>query len=346
MKGAPMRKTLPFTKPLAYGQQFYAFPLGILAQYPQATDWVFSNYLQVVYDCAEGSDVVFSFYLHDFSVSPWLETLKLNRELVEMHPRGILGVVRDALERDFYIYLTINERYVPERLAYEQQVDYAHDPLVFGIDDQKDLFELYGFDRNQIFRSSSISQDDLAIAYYNTGPESFYEVPLTLYRFNSDGRYTFDLGFVGQTVVEYLESFNTSTHFQAETSRWDQVYGMDSYRPLESYLDDYGSGAIEYNIQNLHMLWEHKRMMVARLERCAKLVPEVGDLIAPYRNVERMAYSLRLLMIADAGGESIGNFRDEAIPLLHSIRAADQNILRRFAAALDKARNVDVRLPV
>ncbi|WP_327004478.1 hypothetical protein OHA72_57205 [Dactylosporangium sp. NBC_01737] len=332
-----MRKTLAFEQPLAYGFLFYAAPLGILAARPKATDWVLSNYVQVVYEhSGEAAPVPFAFYVHDYSVSPWLETLRLNRDWVSRQDRGIAGIVRDAIELDFYVYLGLNERYVPERLAYGRN-DYPHENLIRGVDDRDDCFELYGWDQHQVFRATQLPQDDLPIAYHNNGSGPFYDVPLTLYRYNDAGEYTFDLKYVERGVIEYLESFNTSTHFQAQRDPWDRAYGLETYNLLESYLDGYAAGREEYNPRNVHVLWEHKRLMVARLSRCAELVPAVGDLVEPYRQVERMARALRMMTIAHAEGHGT-DFRAEAIALLRSIRAQDERLLRRFAACLADAR--------
>lgn len=331
-----MRKTLPFTQPLAYGLQYHAFPLGILASYPQSTDWVLSNYLQLSWITDPGIDIDLEFYLYDYSISPWLETLKLNRDIVTAQAGGITTLVRAAIEADFYVYLTLNERYLPERLAYDQDTDYMHDPLIRGIDDNDDVFEIYGYDRDQVFRGTTIPQEDLAIAYHNTGTEPFYEVPVTLYRFKPTGSYRFDLRLIARTVVEYLESTNTSVHFQALRDPWDQIYGMATYQELENYLVRYARGEIAHNIQNLHTLWEHKRMMVARLTRCAQLVPDIADLVAPYQRVERMAWALRLMMLSHGEAPEASDFTAEAIPLLHTIRDADRHILEQFLAALAK----------
>jgi hypothetical protein len=333
-----VRKTLPFQQPLAYAYQFYAFPLAILAVRPRASDWVLSNYLQVVYEYGgEAAPVPFAFYTYDYAISPWLETLRLNRDWCSTQDRGIGGVVRDAVSQDFYVYLTLNERYVPDRRGYGGTVDYPHDVLIRGVDDDADTFELLGFDQDLVFRPTRIPQDDLVTAYNSMGAEPYYDVPLTMYRFNAAGEYTFDLDFVARTVAEYLDSVNTSKHFQAFRDPWDRAYGLSTYDLLESYLVDYSRGDAEYNIRHLQVLWEHKRIMVARLTRCAELVPPVGELVAPYRQLERRAWTLRTMLIAHGTERAGGDFRTEATALLGEIRAADRHLLERFAACLEHA---------
>ncbi|MEV0455856.1 hypothetical protein [Catellatospora methionotrophica] len=329
-----MRKSLPFTKPLAYGQQYYAFPLGILASHPQANDWVLSNYLQVAYVTDPSIGIDFSFYLYDYSISPWLETLKLNRELANAQSGGVNGLVRTAISADFYVYLTLNERYVPERLRYDQGLDGLHDVLVRGVDDEADVFEILGYDRNQVFRSSTVPQDELAVAYHSVGRDPFFEVPLTLYRFNPRGTYELDLQFIRQSLIEYLESFNTSLHFRALRTPWDLVYGMATYEELEKYIDRYARREVEYDILNLHTLWEHKRLMLARLTRCAQSAPALAELVAPYQRVERLAWALRLTMMAH-GDAPQKSFMNEAAPILHAVRDTERKLLTQAVGALD-----------
>jgi len=329
-----VRRILPFTQPLAYAYQFYAFPLGILAARPKAADWVLSNYLQVVYEpTGEAAPVPFAFYLYDYAASPWLETLRLNREWCSRPGSDITGIVRDALASDFYVYLTLNERYVPQRKAYRVR-DFPHDVLIRGVDDEQGTFELYGYDHELRFRDSRLPQADLPAAYHETGPGPFYDVPFTLYRYADGGGYTFDPAYLAQGLTEYLDSVNSSRHFQGLRDPWPRVYGMATYDLLAGYLDEYARGAVRYDIRNLQVLWEHKRIMVARLERCVQLAPAVGELVGDYRRVERKAWALRALMLAHRAGRPVRDFGAAAQALLAEIRAAERPLLQRFAAAL------------
>ncbi|MFC4856103.1 hypothetical protein [Actinophytocola glycyrrhizae] len=333
-----MRAVLPFEEPLAYAYQFYAFPLGILATHPKASDWVLSNYVQVVYEyTGQSAPVPFAFYVYDYSVSPWLETLRLNREWWSMSGMDITRTVREAIGSGFYVYLTLNERHVPGRWAHGGERDFRHDVLIRGFDDEQGTFELYGYDDRYKFRGTRLPQADLARAYHDTGPGAFYDVPFTLYRYHDAGEYTFDLGYVARGVREYLDSFNTSTHFQAQRDPWDRAYGVATYDLLESYLDGYARGEERYDIRNVQVLWEHKRVMVARFRRCAEPVPEVDDLIAPYEAVERMAWMLRMRMIAHRAGSYPTDFRADALSLVDRIRSAERPLLENFARLLEEA---------
>jgi hypothetical protein len=331
------RKLLPFREPLAYGYQFYAFPLGILATHPPARDWVLSNFVQVVWDPADPSPVPFAFYIYDYALSPWLETLRVNREWCEMHDRGIAGIVRDAISRNFYVNLTLNERYVPERRAYGGPQDFLHDVLIRGVDDGAGTYDLVGYDQDLRFRSTELPQENLPTAYYQTGPQPYFEIPVTMYRVDDGDGYTFDLSFIAQGIEEYLESFNSSRHFQAYRDPWDRVYGLATYDLLAGYLDGYGRGELPYDMRHLQVLWEHKRLMVARLARCADLVVPVAELIEPYQRIERRVWALRMRMIAHHVGRDVGDFRAAARSALDAVRAEETQLLGKFASYLTAA---------
>jgi hypothetical protein len=224
---------------------------------------------------------------------------------------------------------------VPQRKAYGRR-DFPHDVLIRGVDDERGTFELFGYDHELRFRGTSLPQADLPAAYHDTGPEPFYDVPFTLYRYDDGGEYTFDPAFVAQGLTEYLESVNSSRHFQGLRDRWDRVYGMATYDLLADYLDGYAAGGVRYDIRNLQVLWEHKRLMVARLTRCAQLVPPVGELVGPYRRIERQAWALRAMMLAHRAGRPVRDFGPAAQRLLAEIRAAERPLLERFAAALPR----------
>lgn len=335
-----MKKLLPVQMPLAYAYQFYAYPLTILANHAKATDWVLSHYVNVVYEHSwKTAPVPFAFYTYDYSQSPWLETLRLNREWCTSTPgRTVDDYVREAIDRDFYVYLTLNFRYIPDRIAYDRAQDYPHDIMIYGVDDQDGTYSVLGFDHEIMYRSTRLPQDDLLTAYTSMGSDPYYDVPFTMYRYNDRGEYTFDLRFVADSIEEYLESHNCSAHYQSlRDPWWDRAYGMATYDVLQSYLDEYHAGSVEYDIRNLQVLWEHKRMMVARLARCAELVPPVGALVDPYKQVERQAWTLRTLMLAHAAGHKAGDFMTEAKPLLDGIRSTEQRLLGRFVACLDEA---------
>lgn len=328
-----MRRVLPVATPLAYGYQFYAFPLAVLEPYPQSRDWVLSSYVQTAFDPAPDSPVPFCFYVHDFTSSPWLQTQRLTREWFRSRGDRVDDLVRDAVRDGWYVYLTVNERYVPERLAYVRDTDFPHDLLVHGVDDDSDSFTLLGYDQDQMFRSTSAPQESLRVAFESMGDAPFHDTGIVLYRFDERGRYELDPVFLADSVEEYLTGANTSRHHAATTTPMDRVWGADCYAPLAERLDAYGSGALDLDVLDLHVLWEHKRVMVARAERVAELGVPLDDVLAGLRRVERQCWTLRTMQLASRTG-SRDEFRRDALPLLDVVASSERALLRALVEGL------------
>ncbi|MFD6091123.1 hypothetical protein ACFWGN_03275 [Oerskovia sp. NPDC060338] len=324
---------LPIATPLAYGYQFYAFPLAILEGREEARDWVLSNYIQTAFDLAPDSPVPFCFYVDDFTRSPWLETQTLTRQFCRSRGDRIDDLVRDAIRDGWYVYLTVNERHIPDRLAYVNEIDYPHDLLVYGFDDDDDTFAILGYDQDQMFRPTTSPQESFRTAFEAMGEGDFYDTGIILYRFDDTGRYELDPVFVADAIEEYLVGTNTSQRYQASQAALDRDWGMQGYSALVGHLKRYADGAEPFNILNVQVLWEHKRLMVARAERCGELGAAVSEIVPELRRIERRAWTLRTMMLATSSGDLEG-FRRDAVPLLEEIAAAEPEVLTTLVAAL------------
>lgn len=328
-----MRRTLPVSTPLAYGYQFYAFPLAILEGRAEARDWVLSNYIQTAFDPAPDSPVPFCFYVDDFTRSPWIETQRLTRQFCRSRGDRVDDLLRDAVRDGWYVYLTVNERYIPDRRAYLDEVDYPHDLLVHGFDDDSDTFAVLGYDQDQMFRSTSSPQESLLTAFESMGEGDFHDTGIVFYRYDGTGRYELDPAFVADSIEEYLVGANTSRHDQASRPALDRAWGTQGYALLARHLEARADGLEPYSILNVQVLWEHKRLMVARAERCGELGAAVDEILPGLRRLERRAWTLRTMVLATADGD-LDELRRDAVPLLDEITTAEPALLRAFVSAL------------
>ncbi|GIG41805.1 hypothetical protein [Cellulomonas phragmiteti] len=331
-----MRKVLPVERPLAYAFQFYAFPLAILQPHPRSRDWVLSNYVQTAFDTAPGSPVPYCFYLHDHTASPWLRTQRFTREWLGRRGERIDDLVRDAVADGWYVYLTVNERYVEHRRAHVEDVDYPHDVLVHGCDDDDDTFVLLGYDDEQMFRSTSLPQESLCTAFEAMGPRPFHDTGVVLYRYDDTATYDLDPGFVADVVEEYLRGTDTSRRHQDAAPRMDRVWGAPGLVPLAASLEAYARGEQDFDILGLQVLWEHKRLMVARAERCGELGGDVTALVPELRRLERLTWTLRTMMLETVDGDRAAFGRD-AVRLVEQVAAQEQQVLADLVGELRAA---------
>lgn len=329
-----MIRKLPVARPAAQGYQFYAYPLSILGTRPESKDWILSNYIQTAYDTSAGSDdVSFCFYLHDHTASPWLQVVKLDRSWVGSHRGNVVDWVRDVVGEGYYVSLNLDEFHIEGREAFGRFTK-IHDVLVTGIDDDRGIVHILGYNGEHLFREAEISQAGLRAAY-ESALELTDDDRVHLFRMRENVDYGFDLDLVRRTLEEYLGGVNTSLHFSAIQEPWDRLYGMDTYGPLGKELETYLADRSFYVVRSLSVLWEHKRLMADRMERMAQLYPEeLRSMVVEARSIEVEARRLRNAMLTHRWREGRTDFAATAIPSLEKIAVRERRLITDCLSAM------------
>jgi len=328
---------LPLGEPLASGYQFYAFPLSILATVEDSLDWILTNYIHVVYDKRlQKAPVPFSFYLFDYTQSPWLQAVKTDRFWVAASSHEIVDLCRESLAAGYYPYLNLNEFHVPDHFLFGQR-DQTHDILICGFDDVAETFTVYGYTA-----SGSLGRTVIDYQGFREGYRSLDHVPndcyqVYFYRVDRAAHFPIDVRVVRESLEEYLAGVNASTRFAMLRPEWDRFFGVDCYDPLTGYLDAYLSGDETYDIRHFHVLWEHKRLMTMRLKRIAEVTRSgsMATLAADFCGVEREALMLRDGMLRHAAVNGAGSkFPRTGPDRLRSIAEKEVEILEKAIEVL------------
>ena len=258
------KKKLPIEKPPVYGYQFYAYPLAIILNHEEAYPWFYSNYIQVAFDKEFKSPVPFCFYMYDHTICPWLKVQKLQRDLIKFTNQDIIDFVIKSLNENYYVYLNVDEYYIPDRRTYKKR-HFSHDILVYGYDINSETFDVLGFNKNVSFKSSKVSFSEFRKSYlYLENIENECN-QVYLYKFNPEGEYEFNKKLVIESLEDYLHSRNTSEKFSMLLEPWERFYGMESYKQLYNYFEALIQGEVYIDIRNTHILWEHKKVMASRI---------------------------------------------------------------------------------
>lgn len=337
-----MKVELPLSQALAYGYQFYAFPLSILATVDGSSDWILANFIHMAYDLSEGTPIRFCFYLFDYAQSPWLETVKTDRFWVAASSLDIVKVCRASMEAGYYPYLNLNEFHVPGREAYGRR-DRTHDMLLCGFDDAADTFAIYGYSN-----SGRLSRVEIDRTQFRESYESLDRIPNTchqvfFYRVVRDVNFRLDVANVCESIEDYLAGSNASARFAMSREPLDRLYGMACYEPLQSYLDAYLAGLEPYDARDFHVLWEHKRLMAMRISRLAEITKNgrISTLADGFVSIERDAMALRDgMMRHEFARTGRSTYPLSAPSRLVGIRDRESEILEQVVAEL---RNVEPR---
>lgn len=134
------------------------------------------------------------------------------------------------LKQKKYIYLGVNEEYIPDRSAYKKTYFY-HELLIYGYDESLDKFYTIAFNKNLSYVSQMIDSEDI-ISAYNTNKFKRFSV------YNIWRRTRYDLSFMNKRFLK-LKLFN---YFYPIKNN----YGHKAYKCFcNQLLKDYEIGAID-----------------------------------------------------------------------------------------------------
>ncbi|MGZ4110972.1 MAG: hypothetical protein ACXVP5_00825 [Tumebacillaceae bacterium] len=331
-------KQLPIGEPLLRGYQFYAYPLAILAPHQEALPWIHSNFLQLCFykDFRSGFPVPFAPYLYDYAANPWLKVQRIQRETLDVFQTSITTLLIESIQRGWYAYFNVNEFYIPRREAYQQQ-DHLHDILVFGYDEEQQTFDVLGFCNDMSFAATTVSFAEMEEAYRTAVRFDYLNKEICLYQFNESGRYAFDVRLVANLLEEYLLGRNTSEHAYMFGEVYDRANGMDAYPYLQDFLRAALDGDVFPDIRYMHILWEHKKCVLALirfLEREGMLDPELGFSTA-YLEVEQIVLTFRNAMHRYWFDQKAERLR-AIVDRLDEVRTLEFEILDRLIKNLKK----------
>lgn len=128
-----------------------AFYLGIIKAYGYSIDGLVYNHYLIPSYWAEILNYYKAYYVkkHCFRCKK-----------IELMPETAVEVMKAALDQNCYLMLMVNERYIPDREVYGC-FDRNHDIMVYGYDDEKQVFHTASF----IFRNSQRNFDLQEVSY-------------------------------------------------------------------------------------------------------------------------------------------------------------------------------------
>ena len=259
-----MDKYLELGVPVSNCYQFMAFPLAILSLHSQSEDWIYSNFIQICFDL-NLSPIPYYYYIYDYTISPWLDVQRLQKDILQANSINLLSFIENSLNINYYVYCFVDEYYIPNRISY-MKYHYFHDILINGYDSQLKQFNIFGYDEKYILASTMVSYDAFqsAITYENSNDP--YLSQIILYKFKSNGNYSFSMESFIEQLNEYLNGINSSKRFGILRDPWDRVYGIDSYHCLTKYLEKRLIDKNFIDIRIFHFLYEHKKLMQQRID--------------------------------------------------------------------------------
>lgn len=152
------KKILPLDeKPKLKAYQHDAFAFSILNAHENFSEkWFLNSFLYL--------KVKNKMFFYDVPSFLYFWNCFVGKYLYVLNKNNFINQIKKSINNDEYVYLVVNERYIPKRKSY-RRYDFNHSILVYGYNDEKGSFITVGYQKDGKFVSQWIKYDVLKRAY-------------------------------------------------------------------------------------------------------------------------------------------------------------------------------------
>ena len=294
---------------------FYSTRLAILQTIPACLDQIRQYFINInlFYNPNYINYLYFDEQLKDM--------LELStKEYTDILNSDIVNYIREQILQGKYISIHLDECYLHEKDCYHKN-HFVHDSLIYGFEDQKNVFQCYGFTKNQKVKCFEVTYEELLYGYekgkffYFCGA-SYLEkngyYPITLYSPKKDmEKYElFSYDIFKEKVNQFLNP-GKSEMVQGDL----HVYGCNVYQViLDEMLQKTKRGIVDFRI--FQLLMEQKQCILKRMEYLLTIEKKENNLksiIEEYRGVVKQFQKVRILYLKELCKEGYGNSLDKRI---------------------------------
>jgi hypothetical protein len=271
------RKVLPIAEPEIATYAHSAYFMAMLYTDEVAMHWVYSNHVQLRLSLfpngTEGNSIFVDFTTPcPFSshISFLYGSEQLTRDSIK-EMGSFTDFVRRKISRGYYVFPSLDEYYIPGSLSYNNRY-FVHSMMIHGYDDETKQFHVMGFFANQKLASRTVDYEAVEQAFANIEGyyiEDYHQM-VHMIRINEDRKpnLSFKLCWVMEQLQDYLNAKpgTYANYAMDELPSCPSMYGIDIYGELVRRIDDHLNGKDVVDHRPMLILWEHKRVMNARLD--------------------------------------------------------------------------------
>ncbi len=292
---------LPLQVPPVVTYLHHAYPLSIMMEDPKSPAWLYSHYIQLYFPIWEQNRMHatdFNFYHYNYPlagqyISPFIYHKQFSMKMIQKY--GTLrDYVIDSIDQLDYVSVNCDEYYIPHRSAYMKR-HHIHNNMIYGYDLETREYYIYGYDENGTFRNTKVSfqqfeESAMPSEHFDV---SWYDMVMTYSRW--DAHFEFDIEPVIELLKDYVLGRDTSLRYGIRMFPTNKKFGKDVYPMFMQYLQAVQAGAMELDIRPFHLLWEHKKLMLDRIQYLIEngLLEKDSELHEAYATVERACFGIR-----------------------------------------------------
>lgn len=307
------KHVLPIVHPPLYGLLSWAYTLSITSSIPDFNPWFYSNFIQVCCNknyLEQKQELFFDFYRganNELNNNPLLLSSTLDTPMLyEAYKDKLHPFLVKKIQEGVYPVLFLDEYYISYTTAYHAY-SFPHHVLIYGFDEDRQIYHTYGFGKDLLLGYHETSFNELEQAFHSIDhylknhtifdQYNYFFTPMP--RFS----YSLNIRLIYEQLGEYLrsESSNNDQNRFFTPDRDPYAYGIACYDYLIEHfliLKNNPESLVRANPpRQLHLLWEHKKMLknrVAYLQNENKL-PLDESLLLGFLELEELAHQSRNL---------------------------------------------------
>jgi hypothetical protein len=299
MKVLKMKKILPLKDPPITTFPSYAAALGILSNYEEAFDWVYSQYIQlctvemtnaykdkytnisylpvffVDTDTRNFTNIFSDVYFIMKTSSLYLNLYEIPSELIVARKESFVSLIKQCIDLNMYIFAYIDASKIKQYAKLNLNL---HEIFIYGYNDEEKLMYFADFPINDTvkYQRSVCSYEEIEDAF--TSVVNFvYPLtkPIGLIKYTNSSPYEFDLSYVKNSIKEYIypnrnvaENYNNyaMSIFRYLDWKTKTYIGVDVYDFFINHINNALTKEYPVSVEMFHGLYDHKEMMLKRID--------------------------------------------------------------------------------
>lgn len=268
--------------PVIRTYQHLAYSFSILGTNQDSCNWLCNQYTQLIND---GKNDM-TFYLDFLNRQDALECGRISCETIKKFKIDIVELIRDEIKEGWYVYICIDEFYIPERDVYQKE-HFLHDCLVYGFDDSKKEFYIIGYNDKRMYRESKASYTQIR----NSEPQYW----ICSLRKSEQYKFLLDINKIQIDFKRYLNLMPEIIigDFDFKSA----VFGQETNILLIKHIENMCLNRDMIDIRYIYLFYEHKKCMLIRMKQLQELIEFNNFNIIEYQKIVKKAERLVLMAL-------------------------------------------------
>lgn len=286
--------------------------------------WFYTHYTQLYYETG------FTFYTRGYDMCP-LITCELYSWEEGRDKKNLIAILKEKLDEGYCIVIELNQFYIPNGPTY-MEYDCEHSSMIYGYDDEREIFQLMGFNRRRNYESSIVSYNDVLRAFCSLKENK--QMPLRFLKYKSDVNYQIDWRKIEYDFAAYIDGGAKERLYRMD----GRLYGIDVMGKMKEELRRLINKEVtSTDPRPLSFIQDHKTIMLKKIEYFASLGMKFlhNDVIEKYAQIRNLSLiCMRMFIKYESTKDK--NILDRIINYLNDIEHKERMIYPIVSKAISQ----------